>query len=146
MINQKYIQQLPAMPQPEELAQSKRKSMRKKRPVINNGDHGGHEDLGFFTVHIDEEPFIEWSLKGGDTKKFSYLELSENQNLEFERLEVGWLIGNIYSLNKMIHIQGMGGPAGESWLKEYARVSNWYEKNEKNWYEWAVAKASSPTN
>ena len=58
-----------------------------------------------------------------------------------ERLEVGWLIGNIYSLNKMNDLEKMGGPAGEAWLKEYSRLANWYEKKEKIWYEWAVAKA-----
>ena len=137
----RFIRQLPKVPDAQQLAEIKKKIKEKKRPSIKDGDHGGHEDLGFFTVLVQNEPQIEWNINRGLSKKLSFKDLCERSEYELERLEVGWLIGNIYSLNKLADLERIGVPAGESALKEYARISNWYEEKEKIWYEWALAKA-----
>jgi len=141
MKKSRFITQLPRMPEEQELVEIKKHVKKKKRPSIRDGDSGGHEELGFFTVHIDDEPLIEWNIKNGISKKLSYNELCVRAEYEMERLEIGWLIGNIYSLNKLFDLEKLGVPAGEAALQEYARISNWYGEKEKIWYEWAVAKA-----
>ena len=66
--------------------------------------------------------------------------MCERADLEKDRLELGWLIGNIFSLNKIHDLDRLGAPGGERGLEEYARLTNWYEKKEKIWYQWAFAK------
>ena len=129
------------IPSAEDMIEIRKSVKKKKRPSINDGDHGGHNGLGFFTIHFEDEPVIEWNLQNTDAKRFKYSDLCVRADHEMHRLEIGWLIGNIYSLNKMHDLERIGVPAGEAALKEYARISNWYEKKEKIWYEWAVAKA-----
>jgi hypothetical protein len=140
MNKSRFISQLPRIPKEQELVEMKKRVKKKKRPSIKDGDSGGHEELGFFTVYIDDETLIEWNIKNGIPKKLSYDELCVRAEYEMERLEIGWLIGNICSLNKLCDQEKLGVPAGEAALQEYARISNWYEKKEKTWYEWAVAK------
>jgi len=137
----KHIQKLPMMPSPLEMVEIRNSIKKKKSPSINDGDNGGHDELGFFAIHFEDEPVIEWNLKRTDSRRFKFSDLCERADHEMQRLEVGWLIGNIYSLNKMHDLERIGVPAGEAGLNEYARISNWYEKKEKIWYEWAIAKA-----
>lgn len=59
--------------------------------------------------------------------------------MEFERLELGWLIGNIYSLNKIHDLESVGVPYNEYMFNERARLDNWYAERETPWYQWAVA-------
>ena len=59
--------------------------------------------------------------------------------LESERLELGWLISNIYGLNKIHHLESFGVPCNEYMFKERARLDHWYTKCVTRWYKWAVA-------
>ena len=78
--------------------------------------------------------------KNEKKKRQSLADLCKLADLEMDRLELGWLIGNIFSLNKMHDLARLGVPRGESGLEEYARLTNWYEKKENSWYQWAIAK------
>lgn len=135
-----HIQLLPERPNAEELADIKKSVKKKKRPAVNVGDHGGHAELGFFTVYFDDDIHIEWNLIGSDKKKHKYKDLCERADHETDRFKLGWLIGNIYTLNKLHDLEKLGVPNNERTLSEYARLTNWYEKHEKIWYQWAVAK------
>ena len=95
-----HIQLLPERPNAEELADIKKSVKKKKRPTVNVGDHGGHAELGFFTVHFEDELHIEWNLIGCDEKKHKYKDLCERADHEIDRFKLGWLIGNSYTLNK----------------------------------------------
>ena len=66
--------------------------------------------------------------------------MCERADHETDRFKLGWLIGNIYTLNKLHDLEKLGVPNNERTLSEYARLTNWYEKHEKIWYQWAVAK------
>lgn len=137
----KHMSKISSIPSAEALVEIRKTIKKKRRPSVRDGEHGGHEELGFFSIRVENEPYIIWNLKAGEEKKVSYKNLCELVEYELARLEVGWLIGNIYTLNKLIDLERLGVPAGESALKEFARISNWYENKEKTWYEWAVAKA-----
>lgn len=135
-----HIALLPERPTDIELIEIKKSIRKIKQPKINDGDHGGHPDLGFFTVLLEEDILIEWNLKNEPTKKKKFADFCDHADHEMDRLRLGWLIGNIFTLNKLHAIEDFGAPRGESGLEEFARFTNWYEKQEKIWYKWAVAK------
>ena len=58
-----HIPLLPRIPDGEELISVKRQSKQIKSPLVEDGDNGGHAELGWFTVHFEGEFFIEWNLK-----------------------------------------------------------------------------------
>jgi len=135
-----HISLLPKMPDGEELISVKPQSKQIKPPLVEDGDNGGHAELGWFKVAFEGEFFIEWNLKNKKKKKQSLKDLCESADLEMDRLELGWLIGNIFSLNEIHHLEKLGPAGYEQDLKEIARIGNWYEKKEKAWYQWAFAK------
>jgi hypothetical protein len=64
-----HIALLPERPTDIELIEIKKSIRKIKQPKINDGDHGGHPDLGFFTVLLEDDILIEWNLKDEPTKK-----------------------------------------------------------------------------
>ncbi len=135
-----HISLLPKKPDGEELISVKRQPKQIKPPRVEDGDNGGHAELGFFTVQFEDGFLIEWTLKNKQMKRQSLKDLCKRTDLEMDRLELGWLIGNIFSLNKIHDLERLGAPRGESGLEEYARLTNWYGKKEKIWYQWAISK------
>lgn len=136
-----HVDQLPRMPDASELP-AMRKGLRKiKPPSINAGDEGGHAQLGWFSVEFREDFYLEWHLPGKTAKRYKFSDLDQRPDLEFERLELGWLIGNIYTLNRIHDVERLGAPSGESGLREYARITNWYDKRSQAWYRWAISRS-----
>ena len=137
-IHCKHIAQLPPMPSTADLPAKRKGSRKAKAPPFGPDHCGGHEDLGQFKVELDSEYYFEWNLAGSTKKRHSFTDLCNKPELEGERLELGWLIGNIYSLNDL-HYCANFSPAGDASLNEFNRVTNWYEKKKRSWYRWAVA-------
>ena len=141
----KHIAQLPKIPDRDDLP-AYRKCLRKmKPPEFELHDNGGHAELGSFKVVFDSEFVFEWRLFNGNNKRFNFNDLCMDPDLEFERLELGWLIGNIYSLNKIHHLESLDVPCNESMFKERSRLDNWYTKCETRWYKWALATSGKFT-
>ena len=69
MSNHKNLEKLAPIPNAEALVEIRKSVRKKKSPSINEGDHGGHEKLGFFTVYLKDNLYIEWQSKGKTKKK-----------------------------------------------------------------------------
>ena len=63
-----HISLLPKIPDGEELISGKPQSKKIKPPLVEDGDNGGHEELGYFTVQFKDSFFIEWNLKNKKRK------------------------------------------------------------------------------
>jgi hypothetical protein len=135
----KHIAQLPPIPTTAEISAHRKNLGKIKLPTFKANDFGGHEELGQFVVVHDGDFYFEWHLAGKENKRYKFDELCDQPDLELERLELGWLIGNIYSLNEIHDLENLGVPHDEYTLKEYARLTNWYGKRETMWYRWAVS-------
>jgi len=134
-----HIEQLPSLPNENELAAYRKGARRVSAPEIHVGDSGGHPDLGYFKVIDSEEMVVEWNLAKKRRKSAAFLELCNDESFQLKRLELGWLIANIYTLNMIHDLEALGPPAGESWMEEYGRLANWYSKRSNAWRRWAVA-------
>jgi hypothetical protein len=141
--NCKHIALLPTIPSRDELTEHRTIVGKMKIPKFQANDNGGHAELGRFGVDLDGDFYFEWNLAGKDENRYGFSDLCERPDLEMQRLELGWLIGNIYRLNKLHDLERLGVPGDEASLKEHARLSDWYDKREMMWYRWAVA---SPRN
>ena len=137
----KHIKDLPKIPTKEELPAYREGVIKMKIPEFELYDNGDHVELGGFKVFFDDNDgfFFEWHIADCDKKKFAFSALCNKPELEFERLELGWLIGNIYSLNKIHDLESVGVPYNEYMFNERARLDNWYAERETPWYQWAVA-------
>ena len=130
------INGLPKKPSPEEL-NVKRKGLRKmKLPFFTTSEYGSHPQIGSYKVYLDEEVYFEWQVVGKETKRASFNELCNRSDLEFDRLDLGWLIADLYSLQRDIEIQNISGP------NETMSVISWYAKREDPWRRWALVPAS----
>jgi len=134
-----HIAQLPAIPTQAELEIHRKSRKKIKVPNFKANDFGGHAALGQFFVKLEGDLYFEWNIVGMETKRYPFADLCERSDLEMERLELGWLIGNIYRLNKIHDLERRGVPYDEATQNERARVSNWYEKREAMWYRWGMA-------
>lgn len=135
-----HIALLPRVPTLEDLIQRDPAAKKIVPPKVADGDHFDHPQLGGFSISYDTEFHIEWFIRKRKRKIRSLVELSERADLESERLEVGWLVGNLFSLCRIHDLERFGVPRGEQGLREYARLANWYNKKEAMWYQWAVAR------
>ncbi|NOU14059.1 MAG: hypothetical protein HOO92_08880 [Methylococcaceae bacterium] len=137
-----HIENLKPCPTPEEL-QLLRKGLRKQKiPEMLVDWHGGHPELGEFTIiSKNAETFVEWNAKTSNKKHFGLDDLCNDPNLELERLEFGWLIANLAELDKLHEFEDINIPDPAYEMEEKARVWNFYEKIEKRWRHWAIVPA-----
>jgi hypothetical protein len=133
--NFRCINNLPQKPNTEELT-AKRKGLRKmKLPVFTTSEYGSCPQLGFYKVIFDKQAYFEWQVIGKEMKQASFIDLCSHSDLELDRLDLGWLIADLYSLQKNIEIKQISGP------NETMSMLSWYAKLEDPWRRWALVPA-----
>jgi hypothetical protein len=83
----------------------------------------------------DGARYLEWQMHGGAWKRFEFDDLSRNPNLAAERLEVGWLIANIFLFEGRRVRESIPGP------NEAMRESARFFEEEGRWRHWAQVRA-----
>lgn len=129
--NFRVINNLPVKPTPEELS-TKRKGVRKfKLPTFTNGEYASHPQIGSYKVFFNDIPYFEWQVVGEENKRASFNDLCTKDERKLDRLNLGWLIADLYSFQKNIDIQHIADPY------ETMRLLSWYAKIENPWRRWA---------
>jgi hypothetical protein len=117
-----------------------RKGLRKKLPPqIKDGDHGYLPKLGEFKVlSKNSELYLEWRLldqSNREVKIAKWLDLCKEINFEHERLEIGYMLHEMYS-NKAKEIRdSIGHPM---LAIQYADP---YEELANRWKHWGIVQA-----
>lgn len=120
--------------------QALRKGLRKQMPPkINEGDNGCFPKIGKFKVLIkNSELHIEWQLlnkSDSEIKIANWMDLCKNEDLEMERLELGYLIHKMYKIEAKKVRDSIGHPLTAI---QYAAP---YEEIADRWMHWAIVPA-----
>ena len=114
-----------------------RKGLRKREaPTVRAGMHGSFCTVGSFSVTPMDDTFvIEWSRNGHDSKSAEFRALSTDPTLELDRLELGWLISNMFDLEVQRIMDSIGHPIDAFNAAAESR------KKADVWRHWAKVKA-----
>lgn len=108
---------------------------RRKLPLIKSGMGGRCGFLGSFLITQKADGFYcEWQKKGGREKSASFMDLCTKPELELDRLELGWLMAELYALDAEQMMSHVGHPL------EAFRVASAPLKAEEDWRHWAIVK------
>lgn len=130
-----HISQLKPKPSAEDLARL-RKGLRKRKVPTFELDRGEHSRVGRFVLtDRNGETSIEWSLPGGDTRVVSLSNLNLKSAHELDRLEVGWLIADMYQLDCMHQCVDLADP------RETMKTMAWFGRREDEYRHWALVPA-----
>jgi hypothetical protein len=104
-------------------------------PIFTAGFWGEHPRLGRFKINEADCDRVEWCLAGQEAQTASLRELTLDHEQASSRLDLGWLISALHTLEG-IHISE-GIPDPKEAMKE---ISRWQRKA-KTYYNWAIAPA-----
>lgn len=128
--------EIPPLPEPADLDVMRRKARKRKVPQLQVDAHGRLPGVGEFKIiEVSGTIHLEWQVGGGAWKRFSFDELSKNPDLAGERLEVGWLIANLWLLQGRAVRNAIPGP------NEAMRESARFFDAEDRWRHWAQVHA-----
>jgi hypothetical protein len=114
----------------------RRKARRRKVPQLQVDAHGRLPGVGEFKIiDVSGTVHLEWQMQDGAWKRFSFDELSRNPGLASERLEVGWLVANLWLLQGRRVRDSIPGP------NEAMRESARFFDAEDRWRHWAQVPA-----
>lgn len=127
---------LPPLPKAEHLEAMGRKARKKKVPHLPADLHGQLPGIGEFKI-VDAGGTIhlEWQIQDGPRKRFGFDELSRDVGLASERLEVGWLIADLWLAHG--HRIRNSIPSPNEAMRESARFFD----AEDRWRHWAQVPA-----
>jgi len=129
-----HLTQLPPKPRVEDL-DALRKGLRKRKPPTLELEHGEHKRLGKFRIMRTEgEILIEWSIDRA-SRCVSLKDLNLKPEHEPDRLEIGWLIANMYKLDCIHNCDGIAD------LREIMKMTQWYGRHEDAYRHWALVPA-----
>jgi hypothetical protein len=127
---------LPSPPSEEALAAWRQKARKKKVPTLDIGARGCMPGIGEFKItEADGVSYLEWEMVGNVPKRFSFVDLGRDPDLAADRLEVGWLIANLWMLEGRRVRDSIPGP------NEAMRESERYLNAEDRWRHWARVPA-----
>lgn len=121
--------------------QGLRKGLRKKRtPQVFDDLWCSQPGIGGAKFYADGDDFkVEWvTFDNGEvspTKFASFRQLCDDPNCELQRLEVGWVIADIFAYQGQEIANSIGGP------NEAMREANLYWKFANAWRHWALVPA-----
>jgi hypothetical protein len=123
---------LPPVPDADALDAWRQKARKRKAPTLDLGAHGGLPGLGEFKIlEVDGAHHLEWRMAGGPPKCFAFDLLGRDPSLSAERLEVGWLVANLW------HVQGRRVRDAIPGPNEAMRESARFFDAEERWRHWA---------
>ncbi len=131
------IAQLSEKPRQEEIAKLRKGLRKSKLPeYMRDGFYGNHAALGRFKVfHNGSGLELTWCIAGGEEKSASLDRLCQSPEKEADRLEVGWLILNMFELDQRNEREHIASP------KEIMRVISRYSRHIDSWRNWALVPA-----
>lgn len=122
-------------PSPDQLQALRKGLRRRKVPTIRQGMRGSFDDLGAFVARQDEGGLmVEWMFKGSQKKAALFAELCSEPAREIDRLELGWLIANMFDAEAQRIMDAIGHPM------EAIRESAEPRKLADDWRHWAIVK------
>ena len=122
-------------PEKDELPALRKGLRRRKLPAIRSGMGGSCAFLGSFSITGKEDSFIcEWTKTGGQKKSANFKDLCTRPDMELDRLELGWLMAELYDLQAQRIMSQVGHPL------EAFRVASAPLKAEDDWRHWAIVK------
>jgi hypothetical protein len=128
--------QLPPLPREEALKVLRKKARKRKIPNIKVGSSGRLSGIGEFKIVGNGGVVcLEWQMAGGEPKRFAFDALSRDPDLAEQRLEVGWLIANVWMVEGRRIRDAIPGP------NEAMRESARYFDAEERWRHWAQVAA-----
>lgn len=128
--------ELPPLPLLPQLEAMRRKARKKKVPQLPLGTHGRLPEVGEFRItDVSGVVHLEWQLSGTAWRSYSFGELSRDPDLAGERLEVGWLVANLWLLEGHRVRASIPGP------NEAMRESARFFDAEDRWRHWAQVSA-----
>ncbi|MBP0447316.1 hypothetical protein J8J14_21325 [Roseomonas sp. SSH11] len=128
--------ELPPLPKTEDLEAVRRKARKRKVPQLQVDAYGRLPGVGDFKIiDVSGTAHLEWQMQDGACKRFSFDELSRNPGLAGERLEVGWLVANLWLLQGRRVRDSIPGP------NEAMRESARFFDAEDRWRHWAQVPA-----
>jgi hypothetical protein len=132
-----HIALLPPVPSENDLPMLRKGLRKMKLPEIGKGFYGSNDSLGKFRATSGDDGSIsfEWNVIYGATKTAIFDDLCRKSELEFERLELGWLIMNMHALDRMHELEHIADP------HEIMRAMNWFTKREEQWKRWSLVPA-----
>jgi hypothetical protein len=129
--------QLPPLPRKEALKVVRKKARKRKIPIVEVGSSGRLPGVGEFRiVENGDVVCLEWRMADGEPKRLAFDALSRDPELAEQRLEVGWLIANLWMIEGRRVRDAIPGP------NEAMRESARYFDAEETWRHWAQVDAA----
>ena len=120
------------LPNKDELAQIRKKLKARKLPSIHGGMSGQLANVGKCMITKSNQDFsITWQRTEENEKTYLFSELCKFVDLEFERLDFGYLIADIINEEGNKYLHSIPGP------NEAMRYAAPYFKLSDNWRHWA---------
>jgi hypothetical protein len=128
--------QLPPLLGEEALTVMRKNARKRKVPNIEVGSSGRLPGVGEFRiVENGGVVCLEWQMADGEPKRLAFDALSRDPDLAEQRLEVGWLIANLWMVKGRRVRDAIPGP------NEAMRESARYFDAEERWRYWAQVAA-----
>jgi hypothetical protein len=128
--------ELPPLPGEEALKSMRKKARKRKIPNPKVGSSGRLPGVGEFRiVENDGVVCLQWQMADSEPKRFSFDALSRDPDRAEQRLEVGWLIANLWMVEGHRIRDAIPGP------NEAMRESAPYFDSEERWRHWAQVAA-----
>jgi len=131
------LAQLPKLPSQAELAKLRRNGWRRRRkakhPQIKLTE-GSHPDLGRLEIEPHgDSPLVKFCFRSGGTERSALLsDLCDREELAEDRLRFGWLVADMYELERFHVREAIPGP------KEAMRESSPLFNAAAVWRRWAI--------
>lgn len=127
-----------ALPDIEELVILRKKYLKRKMPSLATNQHADNTKLGWFKTASSEAGLtIDWQTLNGQEHCEIFHELENQLNLAPLRLELGWLIANLWRVEGFRLLWSIPDP--NIGMKESSR----YFTEEARWRAWAVREPFS---
>lgn len=122
-----------ALPDKEEIIVLRKKHLKRKLPSLAPNQHADNNKIGWFrTENLDTGLSIDWQTLNGHERSALFHELESQMNLASLRLELGWLIANLWRVEGFRLLWSIPDP--NMGMKESSR----YFAEEARWRAWAV--------
>ena len=127
-----------ALPTADELITLRKKARRLKAPRLHDGAHWGNSKVGTYTVTQEGSDLqVTWKAVDGPERTASFESLGQDNELENQRLELGWMIANMLRIEAVRMLHAIPDP------NEAMREADRYCREESRWRYWALNGAKS---
>ena len=128
------------VPTTVEVSNLRNTTRRMKPPALNAGSHWSNTKVGAYSVYQGPEGLVvTWNALGLPERTAVFDRLSNDPELNDQRLELGWMIANMLRVETIRVLQSIPGPV------EAMKEADFYRREEKRWRNWALNGVSHNT-